>query len=285
MAKKREEAERSEDDDENTLSDDNSDDEADRLREFNKRVRKLNKAKRKTLTPGNRPAPNIIDVGRSPLDEIVIPSPDTYITAYKEYQTKKRQVPKPDRNQAAGDFMTENRQLEERRRRLLLSAITYEEWLEHSEERKQLINRILQANLEEMKKLEEEKFKDRLKFYKYEDWKAKAEKREVEERKRKMLQKRWEDEQNANRFLVSSAASTFDEWLKNKKAEAQKENLDGSVKKPASKPGKKQEELDSTFEQWQLRKHNHEMDKINSPIHRERIQVDSLRHRKTTSVI
>ena len=103
--------------------------------------------------------PDVIDVGKRPLDENIVPSPYDHITAHKDYLMRKRMGQRGvARSQAAGDMTTEKRLLEERRQRLLYSAITYDEWLDHSEERKQLINRILKANLEEMKKIEEEKF-------------------------------------------------------------------------------------------------------------------------------
>ena len=270
LAKKREEAERSEDE-ENEISEDETDDEEDRLREFNKRVRKMNRIERRTLTPGNRPIADVIDVGRSPLDEVIVPSPRENVSAHKEYQMRKRMGQKgAPRGQAAGELMTEKRHLEERRQRLLLSAITYDEWLDHSEERKQLINRILQANLEEMKKIEEEKFNYRIRHFKYEDWKEKVEKRDAEETKRRALLKKWEEEEKASRFYVSSIAQTFDEWLKSKKTETQKVKVDTSLKKNINKPTRKPEEIDSAYDNWLVRKHKEELDRINSQGHHAR---------------
>ena len=285
LAKKKEEAERFEEEDESSgMSGEESDTEGDRLREFNKWVRKHNRSERKTLTPGNRPAPNIISLGGIPLDESLKPSPESNIVAYKEYQTRRRLGEKPSRKQTASDFQTENRQLEERRQRLLLSAISYDEWLDHSEERKQLINKILQANLEEMKKLEEEKFKDKMKFYSYEDWKEKIAKREKEERKKRYIQKKYEEEQNAYRFQVSSSAQSFDEWLKGKRLDTEKDRNDNTVK-TFNKPIRKQEEIDTAYEAWYLRKHREEMKHINTQINRERILLNTQKQRKTTPVL
>lgn len=264
LAKKREEAERSEDDD-NDVSEDETDDEEDKLREFNKRVRKMNIIERRTLTPGNRPVPDVIDVGKRPLDENIVPSPHEHITAHKEYLMRKRMGQRGvSRSKAGGDITTEKRMLEERRQRLLYSAITYDEWLDHSEERKQLINRILKANLEEMKKIEEEKFNYRIKHFKYEDWKEKAEKRETEERKRRAREKKWEEEGKASRFYVSSIAPTFDDWVKSKKKNTEKDNLDNSLKKNLSKPTRKPGEIDTAYDNWLVKKHKEEMDRINS---------------------
>ena len=266
LAKKRAEAERSEEDDEDSgLSDDKSDTEMDKLREFNKKVRKRNRSEQRSLTPGNRPSANVINVGICSNDEIGVK--ENHISSHKDWKLKRRLGQKPGRGQIAGDFMSEERQLEERRQRLLLSAISYDEWLDHSEERKQLINRILQANLEELKRLEEEKFKDRLRFYSYDIWKERTDKREADERKRRLIQKKYEEQQLADRFKVSSAATTFDEWIKSKKSVSPRDKLPGDT------PKRKQEEIDSAYDQWLLRKHNEEMERIQTQILNERIQL------------
>ena len=275
LAKKRAEAERSEEED-NEDSDEATDDEEDKLREFNKRVRKMNRIERKTLTPGNRPLADVIDVGKSsPSEENIVPSPYEHITAHKEYVLRKRMGRKGGSNaHVAGDITTEKRLLEERRQRLLYSAITYDEWLDHSEERKQLINRILKANMQEMKKIEEEKFNYRLRHFKYEDWKVKAEKREAEIRKQRALEKKWEEEEKAERFYVSSIAPTFDEWVKSKKSQTEKvPKHESAAKKTSNKPTRTPGEIDTAYDAWLVKKHKEEMDKINSQGYHARIQT------------
>ena len=277
LEKKRAEAEKSdEDDDDSSVPDDNSETEIDRLRDFNKRVRKRNRNEQRSLTPVNRPSPNVINVGFVPPDETEQYAPENNIISHKEWKQKRRLGQKPVRGQIAGDFMNEKRQLEERRQRLLLSAISYDEWMEHSDERKQLINRILQANLDEMKRLEEEKFKDRLKFYSYDDWKSRTDKREAEDRKRRLIQKKYEEQQLAERFKVSGAAISFDEWVKSKKSASPRDMNDSFANKHATdKPKRKQAEIDSAYDQWLLRKHKEDMERIQTQVLKERIQLGS----------
>lgn len=206
-----------------------SESEEDKMLEFNKRVRKKNRddvRNTRSITPGNRPMKDVMEFGSTQYGDGRNPPPDQNIGAYREWRRKKRgyleDLPKA---KTANDFVLERRKLEEKRQKLLLSAISYEEWMDHTEERKMLIKQILKADREEMKMLEEEKLKYRQRMFSYDTWKEKLYKREIEDKQRKEIQKKYEAELLKEKIQAgkSTSAVPFEEWLKKKRSTMSKE--------------------------------------------------------------
>lgn len=258
LQRKAEEEERANDSDDSDLNGMNvSDSEDEKMREFNKKVRKMNKEP-KHQTPGNRPVPNLISIGSTQLGNGANPPPDNDHTAYREWRRRKMyEGSGQTERKTVEELMMERKRLEERRQKLLLNAITYDEWMDHAEERKYLIKQILQADYMEMRKLEEERFGERVKLYSYDLWKEKIKKREAEERKRKLIQQKYEAEKQNERvqFGKSSAAVSFDVWKKKKveliRTEKEQRSKSAGVNNSAKKDTSDKE---TAYEKWLERK-------------------------------
>ncbi|KAH3784634.1 serine/threonine-protein kinase dst2-like [Dreissena polymorpha] len=203
-----------------------SDSEADRFYDFNKKVRKMNRNNSaKSLTPGNRPIMTIMQFASTTEGDGTNPPPEYHMRAYSEWRTKRRGFMEHlPRMRTSKDLELEKRRLEEKRQKLLMNAISYEEWMDHTEERKFLIRQILKADLDEIRKLEEAKHHDRQKMYSYDLWKEKLKSREQEDRKRKEFQKMYDKERLRERDEQRSAkAVSFDVWLRKSRNSMSKE--------------------------------------------------------------
>lgn len=206
-----------------------SESEEDKMLEFNKRVRKKNRddvRNARSITPGNRPMKDVMEFGSTQYGDGRNPPADQNIGAYREWRRKKRgYLEDLPRAKTANDLVLERRKLEEKRQKLLLSAISYEEWMDHTEERKMLIKQILKADREEMKMLEEEKLKYRQRMFSFETWKEKLSKREIEDKKRKEIQRKDDAELLKEKIQAgkSTSAVPFEEWLKKKRSTMSKE--------------------------------------------------------------
>lgn len=206
-----------------------TDSEEDKLYEFNKRVRKTNKEAAKTArsaTSGNRATKNVLEFGSTQYGDGRNPPAVLHLAAYDEWRRKKRGY-KADHPKAktSNDYMLETRRLEDKRQKLLMNAISYEEWMDHTEERKMLIKQILMADRDEMGKLEEERFKYRNRMYSYDLWKEQLHKREDEDKKRKEVQRRYDAElmKEKSQFEKGGSATAFEEWLNKKRSTLSKE--------------------------------------------------------------
>lgn len=195
-----------------------SDPEEDRMVAFNKRVRKMNRRNGgRSLTPGNRPVLDVMTFGSTVAGDARNPPAEENITAYKEWRSKRSENVYPKSN-TSKDLMLQKRKLEEKRQKLLMNAISYDEWLDHTEERKFLIRQILKADFEEMKRLEEERKKDKQRMFSYDTWKEKLQKREQADKKRKRIQKLYDQERIREKLELdrTSFAVPFEEWLQKK---------------------------------------------------------------------
>ncbi|KAL4234018.1 hypothetical protein ACF0H5_005672 [Mactra antiquata] len=206
-----------------------SDPEEDKLVEFNKRVRKKNKeAVRMAKSAKARPVPNVLKLGSTTSGDNRNPSADENLSSYKQWRRNRASCISIPRGKSANDFIIEKRRLEEKRQKLLMNAISYEEWLFHTEERKILIKQILKADYDEMKKIEGEKMKDREKLYTYDIWKERMEKREIEDKRRREIQRKYDEERLKEKHAVKKGSSSnvepFDEWLNSKRFTMSKEN-------------------------------------------------------------
>ena len=213
-----------------------SDPEEDRMYEFNKRVRKMNRNEVRCLTPGNRPIMNLLEFASTTEGDGRNPPPEGNIRAYNEWKTKKRgyqdNLPKL---KSSTDLMVEKRRLEEKRQKLLLSAISYDEWMDHAEERKSLIRQILRADLGEMRRLEEEKMKDRQRLYSYDVWREQVSKRESDEKRRRQIQRQYERELQRERDAFrGSHNGTIHDWLNKKRNDGTADQTNKSI--TADKP-------------------------------------------------
>lgn len=115
---------------------------------------------------GNRPIHGIITIGSTEVGNATQPDPSFNIRAYKEWLGRRKQHgPKSHRMRTMQDFMSQKRKLEEKRQQLLLTAVSYDEWLEHTGEKQALIRQILNADLNQLRVIEERELHKRAKAY------------------------------------------------------------------------------------------------------------------------
>ncbi|XP_060066518.1 uncharacterized protein LOC132546819 [Ylistrum balloti] len=115
---------------------------------------------------GNRPLHGIITIGSTEVGSAAQPDSSFNIRAYKEWLgRRKKHGPKSHRMRTMQDFMSQKRKLEEKRQQLLLTAVSYDEWLEHTGEKQALIRQILSADLNQLRIIEERELYKRPKLY------------------------------------------------------------------------------------------------------------------------
>lgn len=111
---------------------------------------------------GNRPIPGLITVGSTDVGSAAEPDPTFNIRAYREWLVRRKQHgAKSHRMRTMQDFMAQKRKLEEKRQQLLISTVSYDEWLEHTSQKQALIRRILGADMERLKEIEEKELRKR----------------------------------------------------------------------------------------------------------------------------
>ncbi|KAK3581078.1 hypothetical protein CHS0354_033866 [Potamilus streckersoni] len=287
LVRKRLGAERADDSNDSNQSESESDSE----KNFPKRFRWKRKGEEKPSgirPPGGRPVPNLIQTGSTAIGDSSGPPANTHIRAYKVwFEKNKRQYGYANsRRKTLSDFMSEKKKLEQKRQKLLLSAQTYEEWMDHTSEKQLLIDQILKANLEELKRIEEENFKAR-NVFSFEDWKEKLQIRELDEhRRQQVIQKAQEEIETQKKLGQSSSAVPFRVWLSKKKEAGYFSNF-----KDTDKEGRKVDnaakraEMEAAYEKWLTRKHTEEMKAIENQIKKEYMMPDALNETRMTSAV
>lgn len=267
---------------ENNSSDE---DDSDSSEDHSAFVEWLNKKKnggntnKRPFVRGGRPLPGLITIGSTEEGDTRNPDPVNNIRSYKNWVEGKRRSQKRhnvNRMKTVDSFMAHKRKLEEKRQKLLIAAVSYEEWMDHSEDRKTLIREILKADFDQLGVIEAEKLRKRApKQITYDDWKDKTAKREENEKLKNELQLKYQQEKEKWRkeLLRSSRAISHDDWVKlkvnqNNKAESiPNDNLE-------------QAEKDSVvYEKWLDTKHIEEINTLQSQIQEERKVIENYQQR------
>ena len=176
---------------------------------------------------GYRPIHGLIKIGSTAAGDGRNPDPIHNIRAYRDWLSSRRKgkkLPNEERMKTVKDFNEHKKQLEEKRQELLLTAISYDEWMDHSEDRKSIIRRILRADLDQLNAIEEEKQKQKApRQISHQDWSVNIKKRQEEERARQEVKQKQEEENNKWRqeSARSSAAISHNDWLTLKRTHAQ----------------------------------------------------------------
>ncbi|XP_061162439.1 microtubule-associated protein 9-like [Saccostrea echinata] len=234
-------------------SEDNAGD-SDAFKEWIKKKKEANYGPPRTIT---RPIPGLIQIGSTDVGDGRNPDPIHNIKAYKNWigkRQKTKRIPNVERLRTMQDFMAHKKKLEEKRQQLLMIAITYEEWMDFNEEKKLLIQKILRADLEELKNMEKElSMKKAPHQISFEDWKEKAKKRREEELIRREKQKRFLEEEQRDKRVNgrSSAAIPHAEWLRLKRTSEPQPRHSVSPR-PDSMCGSAQtrKEAEETYQKW-----------------------------------
>lgn len=188
------------------------------------------------------------------------------------------------------------RRVEEKRQQLLAMALTYEDWLEHAEERKQLMQAILHADTHQLSAIEDHAFRTRRapRQISYEKWREEADRKEAAVRSN--LQRKVEDGQNRpGGTLRSSKAIAHEEWVRKKRAEASKNGNQAVPEearwknelraRDATRVHMTEEEKHAAWEAWLEQKHRQEVAELDKHINSERQQLNILRQKKARTII
>lgn len=170
-----------------------------------------------------RPIHGLIQLGSTDIGDGRNPDPCHNIKSYNNYisrRQKPKKIPNVERLRTLQEFMAQKKKLEEKRQQLLMTAITYEEWMDYHDEKKYLIQKILRADFEQLQIIEKEEFVKRAPHQiSYDDWVEKAKKRKEEELIRQEKQRKFLEEEDRYKKVngKSSAAIPHSEWLRLKR--------------------------------------------------------------------
>lgn len=178
--------------------------------------------------------------------------------------------------------------MEEKRQQLLAMALTYEEWLQHTEERKQLMHAILRADLQQLADIEQRNFRTHRapRQISFTQWRDKVDRREAEMRSHTQRMRRPQPEPPTVR---SSAAVPHEEWMKRKKEEARRESVAARTKSEEEEEkglatSSRRGEKEAAWEAWLQQKHRQELLQLSQPLHPQRQLGMVMRPKKTPTI-
>jgi len=253
-------------------------------------VKKHNRTRYERQVTGNRPIPGLITIGSTEVGEVKTPDVSQNMHSYREWHDRRKtKTPNYERMRNGEEFMEQKRRLEEKRQKLMMTTLSYEEWMDHTDDRKSLIRKILKADMEQLQVLEEERLRMRApRQMTHEDWKMKLQKRQEEEKSRREIQQKYQEENDRWKkdYIRSSAAITHQEWLRQKEMHLLKDkdkfHLSDENKTDTER---KLSEAERTYEGWLNKKHEKEVSDLNLKIEKERISMDNVRHEQTLPLV
>ncbi|KAL8588319.1 hypothetical protein ACOMHN_019584 [Nucella lapillus] len=250
----------------------------------------------------NRPAKNVTDAGRSEGVEAVDSAADggqreaessSYLAAYEQWQHRKKRSASGPQGTLQGMEETK-RQLEEKRKSLLAMALTFQDWEQHAEQRKKLMQAILRADMDKLSAIEQylSNAHTAPRQISFNEWRDKVDKREAEIRhQRQRMRKEAEFRQRngvvGDEFMRNTA--THDEWTQQKREHATKErnrarrSVDASIKDGDSVT-LSEDEKENAVEEWLKQKRKTEVAQLNEHLCQERRLLLSLRQKKSPTV-
>ncbi|XP_041376183.1 uncharacterized protein LOC121388756 [Gigantopelta aegis] len=216
-----------------------------------------------------RPLEGLIRTDAELQNNAYIADPSTNLKAYKQWREQYRQDKARDKELA--DLNSKKKKVEEKRQQLLAMAISYEEWMEHNEERKQLMKEILQASMEELNKIEEDKLKRRApRQMSFQEWREK--KKQYDPRGKTSSQEM--DAPQQVQVTRSSAAVSYDVWIKRKNEEQR--SLQKKQQTVRQNPSNKH----SGFQGWARGNNQEQVTQMQVEVKRERSMVKTLRDKR-----
>lgn len=234
-----------------------------------------------------RPLTGIISTGSTVVGDGNPPSPTHDMYAHKDWLEKKRRqkVPNGERMKTASEFMAEKKRLEEKRQHLLLTAISYEEWMENNEEKKSLIRDILQADMEHLNKIERDYIIRRAPSQiSFDEWQTLLKTRQRELRKQKQNEQHLDEEAVKLKAERSSKAIRHSDWVKSKNEERPKERVISNSELEKNKQDTRKEN-EKQYDIWLERKHREEMSKIQNQKSADKSTHRGVRHRRMVPMV
>lgn len=237
-----------------------------------------------------RPIHDLIKIGSTEMGDGRNPPVEYNITAYKNWLDRRRlnrRVPNLERIKSMRDFMSHRKLLEEKRQKLLLNAISYNEWMDNEFDRKTLIRKILKADYEQLKTMELEKVKNRApRQITHVKWQEDVDKREAMEQTRKEIEQNYNEEKDKlrNEIIRTSTVTPHSEWLRRNNPQ-QSMLMRSNSKGIPENDVKRAVEADRTYQDWIKRKHSDDVSDIQRQIQTERDIISSNRQRRSTHLL
>ncbi|XP_076470588.1 LOW QUALITY PROTEIN: uncharacterized protein LOC143300649 [Babylonia areolata] len=222
---------------------------------------------------------------------------DGYLSTYRQWQHRKKRG-------SAGPQGTQHnteeakKELEEKRKALLAMALTFQDWTEHAEKRKKLMQAILRADMDRLAAIERHLFHDTQPAPphpppppSFNEWREKIDKRGAEmrhqrQRMRKEVEYRQPNGVIGGEFLQHHITSAHEEWLRRNRDRAVKQR--GKVKR--LNDGKEGECVAVSEDErekgagWLEQKHRHEVAQLNQHLRQGRQLLLSVRQKKPPTV-
>ncbi|XP_076109671.1 uncharacterized protein LOC143078672 isoform X2 [Mytilus galloprovincialis] len=238
-----------------------------------------------------RPIHDIIKIGSTEVGDGRNPPAEHNITAYRDWferrKTNKR-TPNLERIKSMKDFMSQKKMLEEKRQKLLMTAISYDEWMDQEYDRRALIRKILQADYEQLKVMEQENDRNPAPVQNVNTkWQEEVMKREEMERKRRLIQQSYSEEKEKWRkeIMKNSTAVSQNDWLRGKNPQTPRLLMRSNSKGAPGSDVKRAVEADKAYQDWMKRKHSEDISDIQRQVETERDMLHSCRQRRTAQVI
>lgn len=238
-----------------------------------------------------RPIHDIIKIGSTEVGDGRNPSAEHNITAYRDWFERRktnRRTPNLERIKSMKDFMSQKKMLEEKRQKLLMTAISYDEWMDQEYDRRALIRKILQADYEQLKVMEQENNKNQAPVQNTNNkWQEEVMKREEMERKRREIQQSYSEEKEKWRkeIMKNSTAVSQNDWLRGKNSQTSRVLMRSNSKGAPGSDVRRAVEADKAYQEWMKRKHSEDISDIQRQVETERDMLHSCRQRRTAQIL
>lgn len=247
-------------------------------------LKKKEEQSRRTPNKITRPIHDLIKIGSTELGDARNPSAEYNLTAYKDWLDRRRnnkRVPNLERIKSMKDFQSQKKLLEEKRQKLLMSAISYDEWMDHEHDRRALIRKILKADFNQLKAMEHETDNIRPTVQdNNQKWQEEVMKREDKERKKRAIQQNYKEEKEKWRKEVirSSVTLSQNDCLRSNNSQTPRLLMRSNSKGANDSDVKRAVEADKAYQDWMKRRHTEDIQRqteneINSYQERKAMQI------------
>ena len=173
--------------------------------------------------------------------------------------------------------------LEERRKQFLAEAITYDEWMDHTEERQKFTYLIMNANHKQLDSLDKISKKHGKKEVTFQEWCKQAEEKSKQKKKDNIRMSKENEEENGIMAAYRYGGYvSHEDWLKARSSTKPSAPITQSHSKTKPKKGLSLKE--DEFNAWVNRKHKGEKEKIELSIRKEKELLMELRERRLTAM-
>lgn len=252
-------------------------------------IKRKDEQMKRTPKKITRPLHDLIKIGSTELGDARNPSAEYNLTAYKDWLDRRRsnkRVPNLERIKSMRDFQAQKKLLEEKRQKLLMTAISYDEWMDHEYDRRALIRKILKADFNQLKamEIETENTKEE-KQDSNQKWEEEVLKREEKERKKRAIQQNYREEKEKWRKEVIKKSMTLSQsdFLTNRNSP--RPLMRSNSKGANDSDVKRAVEADKAYQDWMRRTHTDDVSDLQRQIQSEKEMIPLYKDRRPTQIV